>query len=293
MGKHRAPRTSVLSSSVLSSSVLGSSAATTARGGAALGTVGAVAAVFTPGAAAAADGPVAQPRRDAVLVAVPAGARFAPPSEGELAALRSCEAGGQYSIATGNGFYGAYQFDLGTWRSLGLSGYPHQASPQVQDAAAAALMRSRGWGPWPSCSARLGLVPRPADAVPAESVVVDLGTYATSVRAAAPVTGRHRKPLGSGPATVDRARAPRATATAPAFGGHVLSVADVTTYRSDVRLWQERMAQRGWALVPDGHFGPRTQAVAKAFADEKAVYDALPGEVGAAVWAAAWTLPVT
>ena len=71
--------------------------------------------------------------------------------------LRMCESGGNYAINTGNGFYGAYQFDAGTWSSLGFSGLPNEAPPWMQDAAVAKLWSERGWAPWPGCSASLGL----------------------------------------------------------------------------------------------------------------------------------------
>jgi hypothetical protein len=35
-----------------------------------------------------------------------------------------CESSGNPSLDTGNGFYGAFQFALATWRSLGLEGKP-------------------------------------------------------------------------------------------------------------------------------------------------------------------------
>ncbi len=79
------------------------------------------------------------------------------PAGGNWARLRQCESGGNYRINTGNGYYGAYQFDLRTWRSVGYSGYPHKASPATQDAAARKLHAQRGWAPWPACSAKLGL----------------------------------------------------------------------------------------------------------------------------------------
>jgi hypothetical protein len=79
------------------------------------------------------------------------------PSANALYRLRMCESGGNYSIATGNGYYGAYQFDYGTWASLGFGGMPNQAAPWVQDAAVAKLWRMRGWAPWPGCAASLGL----------------------------------------------------------------------------------------------------------------------------------------
>ncbi len=77
--------------------------------------------------------------------------------ESVWAALRKCESNGNYAINTGNGYYGAYQFAAGTWRKLGFSGLPHEASPAVQDEAARKLQAQQGWGPWPACTRKLGL----------------------------------------------------------------------------------------------------------------------------------------
>ncbi len=70
--------------------------------------------------------------------------------------LRNCEAGGRYDRNSGNGYYGAYQFSAGTWRSLGYKGLPHHAPPEVQDEAARKLQARSGWGQWPACSRRIG-----------------------------------------------------------------------------------------------------------------------------------------
>ena len=78
-------------------------------------------------------------------------------SADDLARLRVCESGNNYSINTGNGYYGAYQFSPATWRSLGYGGLPHNASPATQDEAARALQARSGWGQWPACSRKLGL----------------------------------------------------------------------------------------------------------------------------------------
>lgn len=76
-----------------------------------------------------------------------------------LGRLRSCE--GAYTSNTGNGYYGAYQFNLSTWRSNAPPGYqdvvPSSAPPTIQDQAAATLYQRRGWQPWPACSIKLGL----------------------------------------------------------------------------------------------------------------------------------------
>ncbi|OWY63404.1 hypothetical protein B7486_53320 [cyanobacterium TDX16] len=78
-------------------------------------------------------------------------ARRAAAAEGGWAALRRCESGGNYQTNTGNGFYGAYQFDLQTWQSVGGSGLPSDAPPEEQDARAKALYAQRGAQPWPVC----------------------------------------------------------------------------------------------------------------------------------------------
>lgn len=78
-------------------------------------------------------------------------ADITPPGPEYLAGLRACESGGDYSTNTGNGFYGAYQFDLQTWASVGGSGLPSSASPAEQDFRAALLWRQRGSAPWPVC----------------------------------------------------------------------------------------------------------------------------------------------
>ena len=99
----------------------------------------------------------------AVLLAsstVFSGTASAEPTADDWYRLRVCESGNNYAINTGNGYYGAYQFDLGTWRSVGGVGYPHQASPETQDALALALYRQRGWSPW-VCARNLGLPVRP------------------------------------------------------------------------------------------------------------------------------------
>ncbi|MCK4176073.1 transglycosylase family protein [Aciditerrimonas ferrireducens] len=75
----------------------------------------------------------------------------------DLARLRACESGDDYTANTGNGYYGAYQFSLQTWQALGYSGLPSAAPPAEQDQAAARLAETAGWGQWPVCSALLGL----------------------------------------------------------------------------------------------------------------------------------------
>lgn len=71
--------------------------------------------------------------------------------------LAQCESGGNWSINTGNGYYGGLQFSLSTWRAYGGKGYPHQASREEQIRIAKKLQAAAGWGQWPACSSKLGL----------------------------------------------------------------------------------------------------------------------------------------
>jgi flagellar biosynthesis GTPase FlhF len=89
--------------------------------------------------------------------AQPAPAPAASSTSDDFARLRQCESGGNYSDNTGNGYYGAYQFSESTWQGMGYSGLPSDASPAQQDQVAEQLQAQDGWGPWPSCSAQLGL----------------------------------------------------------------------------------------------------------------------------------------
>jgi hypothetical protein len=94
--------------------------------------------------------------RSALRAAAPAAAPEPGYEHDVWTRLRNCEAGGNYQRNSGNGFYGAYQFAPGTWRSLGYPGMPHQAPPEQQDEAARRLQARSGWGQWPACSRRIG-----------------------------------------------------------------------------------------------------------------------------------------
>ena len=73
--------------------------------------------------------------------------------------LAQCEAGGNWAINTGNGFYGGVQFDQNTWERNGGLRYAARAdlATREEQIAIAEVTRARqGWGAWPTCSARVG-----------------------------------------------------------------------------------------------------------------------------------------
>jgi peptidoglycan hydrolase-like protein with peptidoglycan-binding domain len=68
-----------------------------------------------------------------------------------LERIAQCESGGDPTTDTGNGYYGKYQFSLATWRRMGGTGNPAQASEALQDQLAAKLYAQEGAAPWPVC----------------------------------------------------------------------------------------------------------------------------------------------
>jgi soluble lytic murein transglycosylase-like protein len=69
-----------------------------------------------------------------------------------LEAIASCESGGNPAAVSSDGTYrGKYQFDYGTWESMGGSGDPAAAPEAEQDYRAALLYAASGSSPWPVC----------------------------------------------------------------------------------------------------------------------------------------------
>jgi hypothetical protein len=72
-------------------------------------------------------------------------------------ALAECESGGDWSINTGNGYYGGLQFSQSSWQAVGgPPGLPSEHSRETQIAMGQRLQAAQGWGAWPACSAELG-----------------------------------------------------------------------------------------------------------------------------------------
>jgi hypothetical protein len=69
-----------------------------------------------------------------------------------LESIAACESGGDPAIVSSDGTYrGKYQFDYGTWESVGGSGDPAAAPEAEQDYRAALLYSRSGSSPWPIC----------------------------------------------------------------------------------------------------------------------------------------------
>lgn len=104
---------------------------------------------------------VIEPARDGVLrVGAKPGTEVPPVTNGaQWDALAQCEAGGNWAINTGNGFYGGVQFDQNTWERQGGLRYAPRAdlaTREEQIAIATVTQARQGWGAWPVCSGRIG-----------------------------------------------------------------------------------------------------------------------------------------
>lgn len=128
-------------------------------------------------------------------------------------ALAQCESGGNWSINTGNGFYGGLQFTQQSWNGVGMSGSPATATRAQQIEAGERLLAIQGWGAWPACSAKLGLYGKtgaaPTYTEPTTTVAAQSQTQQTYTAQAAPAAPAAQ----AAPAAVE---APAAAPAAPA-----------------------------------------------------------------------------
>lgn len=109
-----------------------------------------------------------QMRKAAVAVATVGAAATAPLIGGGVAhadtsvwdRVAQCESTNNWSINTGNGFYGGLQFTSSTWAAYGGTQYAPQAnlaSKAQQIAVAQRVLASQGPRAWPVCSVKAGL----------------------------------------------------------------------------------------------------------------------------------------
>ncbi|MDH6136135.1 cell wall-associated NlpC family hydrolase [Kitasatospora sp. MAA4] len=108
--------------------------------------------------------------------------------------VAQCESSGDWSINTGNGYYGGLQFSASTWAAFGGTQYAPQANQATEDqqiAIAEKVLASQGPGAWPVCSIQAGLT---AGGAPAA-----VNTAASSTPApAAPAAPSTPAPAASG-----------------------------------------------------------------------------------------------
>ncbi|GGT22821.1 transglycosylase [Streptomyces kurssanovii] len=127
----------------------------------------------------------------------------------EWDAVAQCESGGNWSINTGNGFYGGLQFSASTWAAYGGTAYAataDQASKSQQIEIAEKVLAGQGKGAWPSCGVGLSSASYDGGSAEAEP------TQPAQERAEAPTTRSERAE-----APAKKAEKPAAAPEAKAF----------------------------------------------------------------------------
>ena len=138
--------------------------------------------------------------------------------------VASCESGGDWSINTGNGYYGGLQFSRSTWAGYGGTAYAataDHASKGQQISIAEKVLASQGPGAWPVCGPRAGLTAggapasvdtgsKPKQSTPKHSTTTHTTTHSsgTTSRKSSTVRSSSSSPKHAAPAP---ARTPAAT----------------------------------------------------------------------------------
>ncbi|KRF23638.1 hypothetical protein ASG95_02855 [Phycicoccus sp. Soil803] len=159
--------------------------------------------------------------------------------------VAACESGGNWSINTGNGYYGGLQFSDRTWDGFGGERYAptaNRATKAQQITVAQKVLASQGPGAWPTCGARAGLTRANGGAVDAGSTTSRASRSTTRTAPAAHST--------AGKLVVDGIRGPKTNAAIERWvGGSV----NGTLSRTDVKALQRKVGS-----APDGIIGPKT-----------------------------------
>lgn len=74
--------------------------------------------------------------------------------------LAQCESTGKWDTNTGNGYFGGFQFDSGTWDSNGGKEFAEtadKATREEQIKVAQNVVKERGFSPWPNCTGKVGV----------------------------------------------------------------------------------------------------------------------------------------
>jgi peptidoglycan hydrolase-like protein with peptidoglycan-binding domain len=178
--------------------------------------------------------------------------------------LRQCESSGNYSIVATNGHYGAYQFNLSTWSSVGGTGMPQDASPAEQDYRALYLYRMRGWQPW-ECASIVGLT---NDSL-ARSKLVPSYTDATYMGGSGVAGGGNSTPVSNG--------------GTPTWPGVTYAYGDCAP---SLRMFQLQMNKMGYAFDGTGCYYDKTKTAVLELQRANGIKDS--GILGPKTWKAAW-----
>ena len=158
--------------------------------------------------------------------------------------VAACESGGNWSINTGNGFYGGLQFSDRTWDGFGGERYAataNRATKAQQITIAKKVLAAQGPGAWPTCGARAGLTRANGGAA---------GTGTTARASRSTVRKAPAKSVSGGKLVVDGIRGPKTDRAIERWVGGSVNAA---ISHADVKKMQRKVGASA-----DGVIGPRT-----------------------------------
>lgn len=195
-------------------------------------------------------------------------------------ALAQCESGGNWSINTGNGFYGGLQFTTQTWNGFGGGKYApnaHQATKAQQIEIAQQVLATQGPGAWPVCSQKAGLTQANGGAAVASTPApAPAQTEQPAPQTASRSEVRTPAATGAGLA-VDGIRGPKTNAAIEKWVGVQqdgnLSVDDIKALQGEVGAAQDGIIgpkttgalQSVVGATQDGIWGPKTTAALQTY----------------------------
>ena len=160
--------------------------------------------------------------------------------------VAACESGGNWSINTGNGYYGGLQFVSSTWRGFGGGQYASRAdlaTKSEQIAVAQRVLKVQGPGAWPVCSKRAGLTRAHGGAASATTATTTTKKVTTKKTYAAPKPTTTTKKATTKKANPTASRSTTRTSTATG--------AKITIKRGDTlsKLAQKHDVDGGWKAL--------------------------------------------
>ncbi|WP_269453221.1 LysM peptidoglycan-binding domain-containing protein [Yinghuangia sp. ASG 101] len=174
--------------------------------------------------------------------------------------VAQCESGGNWSINTGNGYYGGLQFTLNTWKAYGGTGMPHQASKSEQIRIAEKVLAGQGPGAWPVCSKKAGLTkgggsPDLGSTTTTTKPTTSKPSTTTKPSTTKPTTSKPSttkpttsKPTTTKPSTSQQTTKPQAApvqnTAAPSTGGYVVQPGDTLS-----QIAAEHDVPGGWQAL--------------------------------------------
>ncbi|MGO1977046.1 transglycosylase family protein [Brachybacterium tyrofermentans] len=170
--------------------------------------------------------------------------------------VAQCESSGNWSINTGNGYYGGLQFSASTWKYFGGTAYAasaDKATKAEQIAVAQRTLAAQGPGAWPTCGQRAGLTKANGGA--------DANAQPGTSSSSGSTSGGTSAPSTSGKLVVDGKFGP---ATTRALEGWIGVSQNGSLSTSDIKALQKKVG-----ATADGKIGADTTAKLRAAIGQK------------------------